>query len=310
MSFEFLRNGAVYFEATNALGTYIRLHTKKDLDFNQSFRQDEAEKRTLHNQNDFFAGSIIKQANPANFSFSMYLLDEVTKHQHTPLDFLIEYTTNGYTLDTFNLYFVLQNDGPDVYYKIENAVFGSGSFQIPRAGLMSVTLQGTGTNLTRTEGTFPGVDASYDTSPTFAVSKEYKVTVDGVVLDNILGTSLEVQNDISWVPNATLQASLEVTEVAQNTIYPSSFTLSGRSIAGSISQYIDSDNAASINNLLTWEETATIRIDAGLSSSNYQFTVVLNPASFTNRNNFGEVMTQSYDFKLIGNPDLSTVFTY
>ena len=171
----------------------------KDVTFSQTFQQEGVAKRTLHSPNNLFQGSVINRANPADFSFTLYVLDEVSLYQHKPLDLLLDY--NGNSLNTFNLYFVYQNKSPDVYYKIENAVFTSGTFNIPRAGIMTVPLSGQGTKLTRTEGTFNPSIVGYDTTPSFAVSKEFIVSIQGSNLDNIQGASLELQNDISWTEN-------------------------------------------------------------------------------------------------------------
>ena len=237
------------------------------------------------------------------------MMDEASLYQHKPLDLLLDY--NGNSLNTFNLYFVYQNKSPAVYYKIENAVFTSGTFNIPRAGIMTVPLSGQGTKLTRTEGTFNPSLGTYDTTPNFAVSKEFIVSVQGNDLDNIQGASLELQNDISWIKNDTIHRTQDVTD-ASNTIYPNSFTLEGRTLGGSITQYIDNTNTESIDNLFTWSENASVRIRAGFSAADLQLDINMPSAcSFTNRPTFGQVFSQNYDFRLMTNPaNLNTYFTY
>lgn len=318
MSFEFLREGRVWLEYSS---NFYLLHTMKDVTFSQTFRQEDIPARTLFANTDFFEGSSIVEANPADFSFTIYLIanDSVSPHQHLPLDLLIDYS--GSSLNTFNLYFVYSDYSPEIYYKIENCVFTSGSFNIPRNGLMTVGLSGQGTKLTRNSGSLgltPSAD--YETSPDYAVSKEFDIwaTESGVSpstdpeykLDNILGASLELQNGINWTANKTLQASLEVTDVS-NTIFPTNFTLENRSLAGSIQQYIDETNALSKDNVQTWAENTSVVIKAGLGGAKgYQFELDLDDkASFTNRANFGELFTQNYDFRLMANPS-TTIFTY
>lgn len=317
MSFEFLREGRVWLEYNS---NFYLLHTMKDITFSQTFRQEDIPARNLFANTDFFEGSSIVEANPADFSFTIYLIanDSVSPHQHLPLDLLIDYS--GSSLNTFNLYFVYSDNNPEIYYKVENCVFTSGSFNIPRNGLMTVGLSGQGTRLTRTSGAFPGtVLGDYETAPEYAISKEFDIwatesgpssaTDPAYKLDNILGASLELQNNISWTPNKTVQASLAVTD-ASNTIYPTSFTLENRSLAGSIQQYVDESNALSKDNVQTWAENTSVVIKAGLASNNYQFELDLeDKASFTNRTNFGEVFTQNYDFRLMANPT-TTIFTY
>ena len=54
-----------------------------------------------------------------------------------------------------------------------------------------------------------------------------------------------------------------------------------------------------------------IRIQAGLTSSNYQLDAQLTPCSFTNRLDTTEVFTQGYDFRMMGSPtNLDDLFTY
>lgn len=293
MSFEFLREGIVWLEYPTS--TFYKLHTTKDVSFSQTFKQDEVQKRTLHASSDFIEDTVTNTAGPADFDFSIYLLKETLLFQHKPLDLLIDLT--GSTLNTFNLYFVYQDYSPNIYYKIENCVFTNGTFNIPRAGLMTVSLSGQGTKLTRNAAPFSVGVGDWDSTPTFAVSKEFRVQVGGNYLDNILGASFEIQNDINWTKNVTLQETLAVTDYT-DTIYPSGFTLNGRSMAGSINQYIDETNSQSNDNVLTWAEGTSVQIQAGLSASDYQIDISLPNASFTNRAAFGDIFTQSYDFRL------------
>ena len=306
MTFELLREGRVWLEYSS---TFYLLHTMKDVTFSQTFAQEGIAKRTLHSPNNLFEGSLIQKANPADFSFTLYMLDEASVHQHLPLDLLLDYSGN--TLKQFNLYFVYENNSTPVYYKIENAVFTGGTFNIPRAGIMTVALSGQGTKLERTEASWSNTDGNYDTTPAFAVSKEFIVSIAGNTLDNIQGASLELQNNISWTTNETVHSTKSVTS-ASNTVFPNNFTLEARVLGGSIGQYIDSTNAQSVNNLLTWQENTSLRIQAGLSASNIQLDVNMpNACSFTNRATFADIFSQNYDFRLMTNPtDLNTYFTY
>ena len=313
MSFELLRSGQVWIEHDS---TYYRLHTTRNVSFNQTFKQGAPQKKTLHARKDLFKGSTIFEANPANFSFELFMVDETSTHQHKPLDLLLNYSGN--TLDTFNMYFYMpttsvDSDRTPSYYKVTNCVFTEGTFQIPTKGLMTVNLSGSGSELERFKNGSFLVDNNYDENPSFAVSKAYKVTVGSSELRGILGASLQVQNNITWTPNTTVQATRSTTN-ADNTTYPQNFTLTGRSLGGSIQQYVagQTKNAPSSSNNQTWEQNTTIRIQAGLSSSNYQLDLNMpNACSFTNRTNVQEIFSQNYDYRLMTNPsDLNTYFTY
>lgn len=314
MSLEFLREGRVWLEHDSK---FYLLHTTRDVSFSQTFKQDEVRQKTLHNLGNVIDGSVINEANPASFSFTMYLVDELVKYQHIPLDLLLEQDSNNSTkyLQTFNLYFVYSDYSPEVYYKIENCMFTSGSFNIPRNGIMTVELSGEGARLTRNSGSTPGsIYAGYDATPTYAVSKAFDVFLGGTgaanKLDNILGVSFEVQNSVSWTDNKTLQKSLQVTN-AGNSIYPENFVMQGRSMSGNIRQYVNEDVNSSNDNVQTWAENTTVNVKAGLSDTNYQVELTFNNnASFTNRTGFGEVFVQSYDFRLMDNANLNTIISY
>lgn len=311
MSFELLQNGVVYLEDVRSGSTFYRLHVGREVSFSQTFRQEGIAKRTLHSQKDLFDGSVINTANPADFSFTLLLVKETVKHQHIPLDFLIGYNAQS-TLDTFNFYFINTQNNPDVQYKIESCVFTSGVFNIPRSGFMTVTLTGQGTKLTRSTGTYnissPGFITTANTK--FAISKEYKAIVNSNTLTNFAGASIELQNNIQWLDNTTIQATRNAVD-ASSSVYPSNFVLTDRSLGGSIQQYVVQSNAQSVNNLLTWKDNVPVSIKAGNSSTDYQLQIDMTGCSFTNRPVVGDVFSQSYDFRLASNPsNLSSFFTY
>ena len=84
MSFEFQKESILYivYNSTN-----YKLHAST-FDFNQTFKQDSYETKTLHSPTSLFEGSSINTANPANFSFTIPMLDETSTHQHIPLQLI------------------------------------------------------------------------------------------------------------------------------------------------------------------------------------------------------------------------------
>ena len=317
MAFEFLRDSKVYivYNSTN-----YQLHVTPSVSFGQTFNQAEIDKKTLHSQLNLFKGSSITSANPANFSFTIPMANGSSTHQHLPLDLLLDYSGNS--LKTFTLYIdpdPIVGDalsGSEKMYKLEDCVITNGTFNIPRAGNLSVEISGEATKLSRITGPFVStigaVSGGYVTNMTYSIPRVVDVAVAGNSLANVLSVGLEIQNEIEWTKNDTLQQSLAVTN-ASNTIYPSSFVLAGRTLAGSITQYINQASAQSYNNLMTWNENVAIHVKAGLSSSDYQLDIQLpaSSSSFTNRFNTAAAFTQSYDFRLMTSPaNLNTYFTY
>ena len=143
-------------------------------------------------------------------------------------------------------------------------------------------------------------DSSYTETKdlSFAVARRVDVTVDSQALENVLGVTLEVQNDVEWTRSKTLQNSLSVTS-ASDSVYPANFVLTKRTVAGNITQYINQKVTQSNANIQSWKENIPIHIKAGLSTSNYQLNAQLTPCSYTNRVNPSEAFTQSYDFRLL-----------
>ena len=303
---ELLRESKVYIQTTNLLGatTTYRLHVQ-NIEFNQAFKQESYKTKTLHHKFDegWYQGSSITTANNANFSISIHMVDESSTHQHKLIELLLK--TESRKPETFTLFIDPQKE--DKIYKIESCVLTSGAFNMPRGGIMTADFEGQGTKLTRIDA-ITLTDSSYTETKdlSFAVAKRVDVTINSKSLENILGVTLEVQNDIEWIKSKTLQSSLSVSS-ATNSIYPANFVLQKRTVAGNITQYVNKRVIQPLqayydqsdDNIQTWKENIPIHIKAGLSTSNYQLNAQLTPCSYTNRVNPSEAFTQSYDFRLL-----------
>lgn len=289
---ELLRESKVYIVEG---GTTYRLHVQ-NIEFNQAFKQESYKTKTLHDQTSWYEGSSITTANNANFSISLHMVDEGSTHQHKLIDLLLNTSTNN-TLKTFTLY--IDPEKENKMYKLDSCVITSGAFNLPRGGIMTADFEGQGTKLSRINANSVTLtDGSYDTTPDFAVAKKVDVTVNSQALENVLGVTLEVQNDIQWIRSKTLQTSLSVTDET-NSIFPANFILTKRVVAGNINQYINQNISQSNTNVQTWKESVPIHIKAGLASNNYQLKAQLTPCSYTNRVNPSEAFTQAYDFRLL-----------
>lgn len=291
---ELLRESKVYIQTTNLMGatTTYRLHVQ-NVEFNQAFKQESYKTKTLQEQSSWYEGSSITTANNANFSISIHMVDESSTHQHKLIELLLE--TDTRTLKTFTLF--IDPEKEDKMYKIESCIITSGSFNLPRGGIMTADFEGQGTKLTRINKVTL-TDSSYDTTPTFAIARRVDVTVNSQALENVLGVTLEIQNDVEWTRSKTLQNSLSVTD-ASDSVYPANFVLSKRTVAGNITQYVNQKVTQSNANVQSWKENIPIHIKAGLATSNYQLNAQLTPCSYTNRVNPSEAFTQSYDFRLL-----------
>ena len=292
-------------------GSYYKLHVSQ-IEFDQTFQQDSYKTKTIDKPTNLVDASKITSANVANFSITLPMVDESSTYQHILLQLLLSNTDN--TLNTFTLFVdpstADQPSNVRRMYQISNCVLTSGSFTIANNAIMRLQVTGQASQLTRVNHTNFNI-GSYTTfdNLTYAVSKIINVTVDGTLLEGIFGVALEVQNNISWTKNKTLQNSLDIAGYTQ-TVYPASFTFDERVVSGSITQYVGNSLDA-YTNIQTWKENIAVRIQAGLASNNYQIDAQLTPCSFTNRVTPTEIYSQAYDYRMMGHPsNLNSSFTY
>lgn len=267
-------------------GLRYLLDVNSDVTFSQTFSENSTPVKTLHNPHNFERG-VITSANPASFSFSIPLIKE--NDNRVVFDLLL-------SIGSFDLYFVTNTDT----YKLETCVIEEGQFNL--RGIISMNISGTASKLTRV-GTalyvLPGT-LQVRTGSTSNYVKRFSVEIGGVLQDRIVQASISLQNRITWTGNKVLQSSLVVTD-ASNTIYPSSFVVSGRVLSGAIQQFIHTADTSS----QTWG-TTSIKIKADST-----LTVNITNAIFTSRLEVGDLFARTYDFRMIDNPsNLTSILIY
>jgi len=297
MSFNFLRESKVYVVYN---GSYYRLYVTPNLSFDQTFAEDAFQVKTLHDQTKMFQGSSITKANPANFSFAVHLTRE--RHESIVLDLLL--TTTSDILKEFDLYIQTNNST----FKIEGCIITEGNFDFSRSTPTLLNVSGQGKKLTRVGDesfTPPGSAGSQSATRTTVVPllDVEKATVN---ISNLVSATLSVQNNTSWTPYENLQDSLSVTG-ASNAMYPDKHTLSNRVVSGNIVQYLSDTNASDFQSFSTDED---FRLKTLVDSSTH-FDANLTGCIFTKRMSVGEVLTQTFDFRLKDSPaNLGSVITY
>ena len=285
-------------------GSRYLLKTTPDVSFSQTFAEDAYEVKTLHDQTKMFQGTSITKANPANFSFSVSLTTE--KDETIVKALLTDYdATEGQTrINTFDLYIVTGEST----FKLDECVITDGDFLLGKGSALTLSVSGQASKLERVGNasySLPGSLASASSTRT-PTTNIIDVSVGGTSVSNIISATLSVQNDIEWTPYETLHNSLSVTN-ASNAMYPSGFTLGRRVVSGNIVQYITSDNSSTVQSFNT--DTA-VRIKTLVNGSTFLDANLAN-CMFTKRMTPSEVFTQTFDYRLIGNPaNLSTVITY
>tara|TARA_R110000796_G_scaffold6762_2_gene23634 strand:+ start:1201 stop:1974 length:774 start_codon:yes stop_codon:yes gene_type:complete len=240
--------------------------------------------------------SNIKKANPANFEFTIPALTQ--NALDVVFNLLVDYKTGTNTLNTFDLYIKLPND----VYKLEKCVITNGTFLIEKLENLKLAISGEASTLTGgatlpTTDTDPAVTVVAPGTRTYQQVNYLQLKADNTNLtEGIYKVSVELQNDIEWLKYETVNDALAVT-TADNSMYPSDFTLKKRILSGSIGQYVLSNFNSDVQ---SWKTGVDMVIKAGESATQgFQFD--LEKCTFTNRNSVSEVFTQSYDWKMNDN---------
>ena len=285
-------------------GSRYLLKTTPDVSFSQTFAEDAYEVKTLHDQTKMFQGTNITKANPADFSFTVHLTTE--KDETIVKSLLTDYdATEGQTrIKTFDLYIVTGEST----FKLNECVFTNGNFNLAKGSALTLSVSGQAQKLERVGNasySLPGSLASASSTRTPTLSL-IDVEVSGSDVSNIISATLSVQNEIDWTAYETLHSSLSVTN-ASNAMYPSGFTLGRRVVSGNITQYVTSNNSSTVQSFNT---DTTVRVKTVVNGSTFLDANLAN-CMFTKRTAASEAFTQTFDYRLIGNPaNLSTVITY
>ena len=276
-------------------GNKYRIHTSTAISFSQTFAQDSYSVKTLHNQSKMFEGATITKANPADFSFNVPLT--VEKDESPVVDLLSE--LNSGQLTSFDMYV----ETGSAVFKLTNAVITSGSFDINPRNQFTLQLQGEGTKLERVGDesySIPGNLANESATRTPLLVYPV-VSIDSLDMNNIISTTLTIENEVDWTAYSTLQKSLNVTN-ASNIMRPSNYTVNNRTISGAVRQYQTDNNITQFDDFSTTSNITIKAIRVGDAANATPFLQLnLNPATFTARMETGETFAQSYDFRNLDN---------
>mgnify|MGYP006427229475 FL=1 len=300
-NFNFNKEAEVYLHDGS---TYHRLDVGPDLSFSQTFTDKTYPQKTLHEQHKMHEASNIKKANPANFEMTIPMITQSALD--VVFNLLVDYKTGTYTLNTFTLYVKLPND----VYKLETCVITNGTFIIEKLQNLKLTLSGEASKLTRGATLLDGISLPSRGTRDYQLTKELAVAIDGDNLSSgLYKCSVELQNEVKWIPYETVNDALNVTNAATS-MYPSQFTLDKRTLSGSVAQYVTNNSNSDVQ---SWKEDVTVVITAGNgeSGTNFRgFKFNLEHCTFTNRNTVADVYAQAYDWKMNDNvADLGTKIT-
>jgi hypothetical protein len=271
--------------------------TKKQLDitsisFSQTFTEETRSVKTLHNQNNMFEGSVINTANPANFEITTNLLIEDASK--IVFDRLTD--TNS-----FDLYISTESD----VFKLEKCVITNGTINIERLRPLSLSISGQASKLLPGSSVPSGMTLrTASSSRTYNLHSDLFVSLSGTTItDHLVSLSIELQNDIQWIPYKTVNT-------AAGTRYPTQYTVNGKVLAGNITRYLNDDTESASQSYGT---NQSLRIKAGTNIGGLFKGIDFNSnnCSLTQRIQTGSVFTKSSDWRMVQNPaSVSGVFTY
>jgi len=303
MSNSFLKESKLYI-VYGGDGDKHRTFTSSALDFSQTFAQESYPVKTLHDQTKMLEGATITTANAVDFSFDVPLTKE-KKESHV-IDILTNLNTSQ-QLTKFDAYIVTGA----ATFKLENAIITAGDLDISPNSQFTVRLQGQATKLEKVGNesyTIPGTLQSVGTSRT-PILVYPVVSINGTDVTNIISTTINIQNEITWLEYETLQKSLLVTN-ASNIMRPSDYVVEKRTVSGAVVQYQTDNNINNYDDFSTTTNIILKAIEVGDTASATPFLQIqLNPASYIARMAVGDVYTQSYDFNSLDNTALGTSIT-
>tara|TARA_S200000501_G_scaffold135296_1_gene128036 strand:+ start:8086 stop:9180 length:1095 start_codon:yes stop_codon:yes gene_type:complete len=136
------------------------------------------------------------------------------------------------------------------------------------------------------------------------------ITIGGGIdlSSSVVSLNLELQNDITWNKNTTLQGALSATSGATS-MFPTSFTVGTRILAGSIR--VNYDPGA--GNWGDWNSDSALDLKVGQTVGGVFYGIRVNLANvtFTNRFRPASVFQEEYNWRSIQNPTaLSSVVSY
>jgi len=292
MSYSFLKESKLFIVYG---GNKYRIYTTTALNFSQTFAQDSYPVKTLHSQAKMFEGATITSANAVDFSFDVPLTKE--KDESPIIDLLSG--LNNEQLTSFDMYV---QTGSAVF-KVDGAIITAGDLDFSPTKQLTVRVQGQGTKLERVGNesyTIPGSLQSESSSRTPLLVYPV-VSIDSLNMNNIISTTISIQNNITWTEYETLHKSLNVTN-ASNIMRPSEYVVEKRIVSGAVNQYQTDNNITQFDDFSTSSNITIKAVEVGNAANATPFLQIqLNPASFTARMSVANAYSQSYDFASLDN---------
>lgn len=288
--YNFLRETQVYLvESNNPYGLFKhKLPVYRDVNASQTFSEQRNSTKTLHRLTSLYERSQANSANPANFSFTVPLFKD-------DLYPILIYLGSTIPLVKFDLYL----DSSTEILKLEDCVIETLTFNLERAGIITLSVSGTAKKLLDWNEVIPGLLQPIPAS--YAVLAGLSVTINSILLTSVAALNIEFNNSITWIKNNTIHDSL-----ANTVSYPNNISLSGVNLFGSITEFLTSDNVSQLDDVAN-NVPIIINIYSVIGSDPVlQFSIP--NITYTRRHNTnGDFITRVYDFAINANaPTLVT----
>lgn len=275
--FSFKREASIYFVFSDS---------KYKVDFSnvnltQQFKEVAYSNKSLQEDNLFEQASLFEAA-PASWGLTFPLIAE------SDFKVLFDRVLDG---QSFDLYI----ETTEEIFKVSKSVITNAIFIIVRDRVLQLELSGQGSRITK-ELSIPGSLVPRSFTRTYAKIDALVVTLSGMSsVSAYTEITLEIQNDIKWVPYNTVDNALISTD-GNTTVYPEEYVIKKKIVAGTVSRYpIEGPKKAVGSSLVL--ETGSF-----LEDSFFGVRLIFNEVSYTNRISTGNVFTESFDWRLTENP--------
>ena len=262
-----------------------------DISASQTFDEQSNKQKTLHSLNSLHETATITKANTANFSFTTPIQNVASGV--TPIVLTLGSSYSNGTISSFDVYLETDN----IIYKIEKCVIESLTFNIERESILTVSVSGTGSRMSQYSTSaapqaMPGTLVNVGTS-TYIVNRAISIMINGVEMQSVAALNIEVNNSVNWTPNNTLHSSL-----GGNITYPSSYIVEGRTLSGSITQFLTSDNIGTIISDTSTNSTLDIKLFDVIGAAVPVLRFNLPSIVYTKRVGTDDIINRVFDYRL------------
>jgi hypothetical protein len=289
--YNFKKNARAYIVTSN--GTH-RIDLYSDITASQTFDEQGYKRKTLHNLRDVHDHAVVNSANPANFSFTT----PIPNSDYDPIVLTLGSDYSNGNINSFDLY--IQSD--NVIYVLNKCVIGSMTFNIEMRAVLTVSISGTASKLSKFgnvggPANIPGrASADSNFSRTYTTVDRLSTSIGTTRLDAIAAINVDLKNDTSWTGYKTINSA-----VTNTMMYPDSYVLQGRTLSGSVTQFITTENADTLFDTGTSSPVDISIFCLDYSSTTTLLRFALPSVVFTRRLNFEELINRVYDFRLNSN---------